>query len=131
MSMPAQLASIVVSWAMPFGVFVLAGPFIGDGPLEIPLLVLALLIAITLSVRSTECGVDCTRETIKVRGWLRTVSVPTKDVTAVDQRRYTLVWRDADGERRTRMHAFARSRSGSDQHSRESLAQLADWVGRH
>ena len=127
MSALSQVATIVLSWLLPFGVLILAGPIVG-GPLEVPLLVAALGIAITLSVRGTECGVDCTPETITVRGWVRTVSVPVDAVVGVDQDRSALLWRDGDGERRTRLHAFARSRQGIDRHSRESLERLADWV---
>jgi hypothetical protein len=129
MSVHAQVAIIVLSWLLPFGVLVLAGPVIG-GPLKLPLLAAALLIAVTLSVRGAECGVDCTADTIRVRGWVRTVSIPTGAVTRVDPDRYALVWRDADGERLTRLYAFGRSRRGMDRHSRESLDQLADWVSR-
>lgn len=132
MSVLSQVATIVLSWLLPFGVFILAGPLVGEGPVRVPLLVAALLVAITLSVRGTECGVDCTPDTIRVRGWVRTVSIPTSAVTGVDQRRNTLLWTDPDGvERRTRVHAFGRSRSGRhDPHSQESLERLADWVGR-
>ncbi|MEV6610196.1 hypothetical protein [Kutzneria sp. NPDC051319] len=130
MSVLSQVAIIVASWILPFGVFVLAGPLL-SGALEIPALVVALLVAVTLSVRGTECGVDCTPDTIRVRGWVRTVSIPTSAVTGVDQRRNTLLWTDPGGvERRTRVHAFGRSRSGRhDPHSQESLERLADWVG--
>jgi Bacterial PH domain len=129
MSVLSQVAMIVLSWLAPFGVLILAGPIIGGGPLEVPLLVAALVIAVALSVRGTECGVDCTRETITVRGWVRTVSIPADAVVRVDQDRYALLWRDGDDERATRLHAFARSRKGIDRHSRESLERLADWVG--
>lgn len=130
MSVLSQVAVIVASWILPFGVFVLAGPLI-DGALEIPALVTALLVAVALTVRGTECGVDCTAERITVRGWVRTTRIPTEAVTGVDQARYALLWTDAGGaERRTRMYAFGRSRSGHfDPHSRESLARLAEWVG--
>jgi hypothetical protein len=82
-------------------------------------------------VRGTECGVDCTADAVTVRGWVRTVRIPTSAVTGVDQARYALLWRDADGiARRTKLYAFGRSRSGHfDPHSRESLERLATWVG--
>jgi hypothetical protein len=127
MNVLSQVATIVLSWLLPFGVFILAGPVVGGG-LRIPLLVVALLVAITLSVRGTECGVDCTADTIRVRGWVRTVSIPTSAVTGVDQEAGALLWRDGDEERRTRVYAFGRSRRGIDPHSRESLERLADWV---
>jgi hypothetical protein len=130
MSAHTQVAVIVLSWLLPFGTLVLAGPVIGGSPLKLPLLMAALLIAVTLSVRGAECGVDCTADTIRVRGWVRTLSIPTSAVTRVDPDRYALIWRDADGERLTRLYAFGRSRRGMDRHSRESLDQLADWVGR-
>jgi hypothetical protein len=129
MNVLSQVATIVLSWLLPFGVFILASPVIGDGP-RIPLLVVALLVAITLSVRGTECGVDCTADTVRVRGWVRTVSIPTSAVTGVDQDGCALIWRDGADERRTRVYAFGRSRRGIDPHSRESLERLADWVGR-
>ena len=128
MSVLSQVAIIVLSWLLPFGVFILAGPVI-SGPLEVPSMVAALLIAVALSVRGTECGVDCTPETIRVRGWVRTVAIPTDAVTGVDQDRYAVLWRDEYGERMTRLYAFGRSRQGFDPHSRESLERLADWVG--
>jgi hypothetical protein len=130
MSVLSQVAIIVLSWLLPFGVFILAGPVIGDA-LRIPLLVVALLVAITLSVRGTECGVDCSGDTITVRGWVRTVRIPTSAVKAVEQDRYALVWTDQSGQaRRTKVYAFGRSRSGHfDPHSRESLERLAEWVG--
>jgi len=127
MNVLSQVATIVLSWLLPFGVFILAGPVVGGG-LRIPLLVVALLVAITLSVRGTECGVDCTADTIRVRGWVRTVSIPTSAVTGVDQEAGALLWRSGDEERRTRVYAFGRSRRGIDPHSRESLERLADWV---
>ncbi|QUQ66381.1 hypothetical protein JJ691_41090 [Kutzneria sp. CA-103260] len=127
MTVQAQIAIIVLSWLLPFGALILAGPIVGN-TLEIPLLGVALLVAITLSVRGTECGVDCTADTIAVRGWVRTVRIPTDAVLGVDQAGYALLWRDEFGDRRTRLFAFGRSRRGIDPHSRESLARLADWV---
>ena len=127
MSVLSQVAIIVLSWLLPFGAFILAGPIIGNG-LEIPLLGVALLVAIALSVRGTECGVDCTADMVKVRGWVRTVTIPTEAVLGVDQTGYALLWRDEFGDRRTRLFAFGRSRRGIDPHSREALARLADWV---
>ena len=127
MSVLSQVAIIVLSWLLPFGAFILAGPVIGHG-MQIPLLGVALLMAITLSVRGTECGVDCTPDVVKVRGWVRTVTIPTDSLRGVDQAGYALLWRDEFGDRRTRLFAFGRSRRGIDPHSRESLSRLADWV---
>jgi hypothetical protein len=101
----------------------------------VPLVVLGAV----LSARMYEAGVDCTSETVTIRGYLWSRRIPIGDVVGVDTSPYAslfrgpaLRWTDRRGRVRTsRISAFGWARGLSvNAHSEESLRRLSEWLAR-
>lgn len=100
----------------------------------VPLVVLG----VVLSIRMFVAGVDCTDETIIIRGYFRSRRIPIGDVVGVDTRPVTrslrgpaLRWTDRHGRvRASRISAFGWARSTrANAHSTASLRRLSHWLG--
>jgi hypothetical protein len=99
----------------------------------VPLVALGAL----LSARMFAAGVDCNNETVTIRGYLWSRSIPVDDVVGVDAGPYTrlfrgaaLRWTDRHGRvRSSSISAFGRAlRPNVNTHSEESLGRLSQWL---